>query len=97
MQRTAPTAKLLALQERARCRLDHRSALRWSTSLTDRDCPTLGRALELGEKFFDTPRDGWVLAPREVEPWREPVAKDFENRRDVLLDLLRSALAADVE
>ena len=68
----------------------------WGRILTDRECPTFERALELGERFFDTQRDAWVLAPREVEAWREPVAKEFESRRDVLLDRLRSALATDV-
>jgi hypothetical protein len=70
---------------------------RWDRIVTDRACPTFRRALQLGERFFETPRDAWTLAPTDIEPWREPVAREFEDRRIDQLQTLRAALAGDVD
>jgi hypothetical protein len=69
----------------------------WNQIVADRACPTFERALQLGERFFNTPRHAWALASTEIQPWREPVAGEFERLRMDQLQALRTALAADVD
>ena len=65
--------------------------------MTDRAFPSMERALEVAERFFATASRDWVIAPTQIEPWRAPSGKVFEDRRLSALEVLRRRIAKDVD